>query len=240
MTEQEWITCDQPLDLARLIRGRVDGSRFRFLAAEWGQQLRPYMIDYDRPWFDAFALWVAGTGRHPRQVCHEPEFVTMDRWHGPPAFANDCGDAIRRHDILTAAACAGEGVARIGLPRQPEDVSLRGKSKKKQAAREARLQAEIAASKAHQIRVRTQFCDEFRDVAGNPFRPVVFAPNWRTSTAVALAQLMYDSRDFFQMPILADALQDAGCDNDDILNHCRGPGPHVRGCWVVDLVLGKT
>ena len=42
------------------------------------------------------------------------------------------------------------------------------------------------------------------------------------------------------MPILADALQDAGCDNDDILNHCRDDGPHVRGCWVVDLVLGKA
>ena len=50
---------------------------------------------------------------------------------------------------------------------------------------------------------------------------------------------MYDSRDFSPTPILADALQDAGCDNDNILNHCRGEGPHVRGCWVVDLVLGK-
>jgi hypothetical protein len=50
---------------------------------------------------------------------------------------------------------------------------------------------------------------------------------------------MYDSRDFGAMPILADALQDAGCDNEDILDHCRGPGPHVCGCWVVDLVLGK-
>jgi hypothetical protein len=50
---------------------------------------------------------------------------------------------------------------------------------------------------------------------------------------------MYEARDFSAMPILADALQDAGCDNDDILDHCRGPGPHVRGCWVVDLVLGE-
>ena len=41
------------------------------------------------------------------------------------------------------------------------------------------------------------------------------------------------------MPILADVLQDADCTSDDTLNHCRGPGPHVRGCWVVDLVLGK-
>jgi hypothetical protein len=81
--------------------------------------------------------------------------------------------------------------------------------------------------------------DIIRDIFGNPFRPVTFDPDWRTSTAVALAQQMYDSRDFSAMPILADALQDAGCENAEILNHCRGPGPHVRGCWVVDLVLGK-
>lgn len=69
-----------------------------------------------------------------------------------------------------------------------------------------------------------------RDIFGNPFRPVTFAPEWRTDTALTLAQQMYESRDFGAMPILADALQDAGCDNEDILNHCRGDGPHVRGC----------
>jgi hypothetical protein len=80
-----------------------------------------------------------------------------------------------------------------------------------------------------------------RDIFGNPFRPVTFDPAWRTSTAVALAGQMYDPRDFSPMPILADALQDAGCDSDDILNHCRDPdATHVRGCWVVDLVLGKA
>ena len=77
-----------------------------------------------------------------------------------------------------------------------------------------------------------------RDIFGNPFRPVDFAP-WRTDTAVALARQMYESREFGAMPILADALQDAGCDNDEVLSHCRGAGPHVRGCWVVDHVLGK-
>jgi hypothetical protein len=79
-----------------------------------------------------------------------------------------------------------------------------------------------------------------RDVFGNPFRPVPLPGEWRTPTAVALAGQMYGSRDFSAMPILADALQDAGCDSEDILDHCRGPGPHVRGCWVVDLVLGKA
>ena len=78
-----------------------------------------------------------------------------------------------------------------------------------------------------------------RDIFGNPFRPVAFAPEWRTDTAVTLARTMYESREFSAMPILADALQDAGCDNPDILDHCRGEGPHLRGCWVTDLVLGR-
>jgi hypothetical protein len=78
-----------------------------------------------------------------------------------------------------------------------------------------------------------------RNIFGNPFRPVVFSQEWRTDTAVALAKGMYESRVFSAMPILADALQDAGCDNEDILNHCRQPGEHVRGCWVIDLLTGR-
>ena len=79
-----------------------------------------------------------------------------------------------------------------------------------------------------------------RDIFGNPFRPVAFSPEWRTDTAIALARQMYESREFSAMPILADALQDAGCDNEDILSHCRDATlTHVRGCWVVDLVLSK-
>jgi hypothetical protein len=79
-----------------------------------------------------------------------------------------------------------------------------------------------------------------RDLFGNPFRPVAFDPVWRTGTVVSLGRRLYDTGDFAGMPILADALQDAGCENADLLGHCRGPGPHVRGCWAVDLVLGLS
>ncbi|MDY3559484.1 hypothetical protein R5W23_000477 [Gemmata sp. JC673] len=75
------------------------------------------------------------------------------------------------------------------------------------------------------------------EVAGNPFQPPRFLPAWRTDTVTALAKQMYESRDFTAMPILADALQDAGCDSDALLRHCRGEGTHVRGCWAIDLVL---
>lgn len=82
-------------------------------------------------------------------------------------------------------------------------------------------------------------CELLRDIFGNPFHPVAFDPAWLTDTAVSLACGMYEGRDFSAMPILADALQDAGCEDGHLLEHCRGPGAHVRGCWVVDLVLGK-
>ena len=94
------------------------------------------------------------------------------------------------------------------------------------------------------------FPDEFRSgrpdgcLRGCTNRPpsalTSIPPAWRTDTVIALARQMYESRDFSAMPILADALQDAGCDSPDILDHCRDPhATHVRGCWVVDLVLGK-
>jgi hypothetical protein len=79
-----------------------------------------------------------------------------------------------------------------------------------------------------------------RCVLGNPFRPVALDPEWRSETVVALATGIDQERAFDRMPILADALEEAGCDHPDILTHCRGPGPHARGCWVVDLVLDKS
>jgi hypothetical protein len=84
---------------------------------------------------------------------------------------------------------------------------------------------------------RQDRADILRDLFGNPGHPVALDPEWITSTVQALAQRIYNDGAFDRMPILADALQDAGCDNDAILDHCRGPGPHVRGCWVCDLVL---
>lgn len=76
-------------------------------------------------------------------------------------------------------------------------------------------------------------------IFGNPFRHVTLDPVWLTGSVVNLAQGIYDERAFDRMPILADALEDAGCHNQDILQHCRAGGEHVIGCWVVDLLLGK-
>lgn len=93
-------------------------------------------------------------------------------------------------------------------------------------------------------RVLDEECAALRDllidvVGPSTRRPINFTP-WLTSTVRALAEQMYQSRDFSTMPILADALQDAGCNSELVLNHCREPGYHVRGCWVVDRLLHRS
>ena len=103
-------------------------------------------------------------------------------------------------------------------------VASATKPTRRQQAREAESAAQV---------------ELLRDLVGNPFRPVVPDPAWLTSDVVALARGIYDERAFDRMPILADALEDAGCADEQVLGHCRGPGPHVRGCWAVDLVLGQ-
>jgi hypothetical protein len=86
-----------------------------------------------------------------------------------------------------------------------------------------------------------------REVLGNPFRPITFDASWRTPTVVMLAEaaddsclLPCDELEQDRLAVLADALEDAGCSNTDVLSHLRGPGPHSPGCWALDLCLGMT
>jgi hypothetical protein len=78
-----------------------------------------------------------------------------------------------------------------------------------------------------------------REVFGNPFRPLALAPEWRTETVLTIAHDACADRAFDRLPMLADALEEAGCDMADLLAHCRGSGPHVLGCWALDRVLAK-
>jgi len=97
----------------------------------------------------------------------------------------------------------------------------------------------------HYRTFHTQYALLLRDVVGNPFHPVTLDPAWRTPVIRALATAAYEDRslpsgvlDPDRLAVLSDALEDAGCDNAEILSHLRGPWPHVRGCWALDLLLG--
>jgi hypothetical protein len=86
---------------------------------------------------------------------------------------------------------------------------------------------------------RGSTCHYLRCIFGNPFKPITLNPSWLTATVKALAEQIYNNRAFERMPVLGDALEEAGCTVAEVLEHCRNSGEHVRGCWVVDKVLGK-
>lgn len=104
----------------------------------------------------------------------------------------------------------------------------------------SQLLAHVKSSEAECGRAEKLIVAWLWDIFGNPFRPVSFDAAWNTAAVLPLAQAIYEERAFNRLPILANALEDAGCTDPDILAHCRGLGPHVRGCWVVDLLTGRS
>ena len=100
-----------------------------------------------------------------------------------------------------------------------------------------RFSARLVAERAWTGRgdPRPRRCALLRDL--HAFRPVWIEPTWRTPDVCRLAQGIYQERRFADLPVLADALEEVGCAEQAILAHCRGAGPHVRGCWVVDRLL---
>jgi hypothetical protein len=94
-----------------------------------------------------------------------------------------------------------------------------------------------------QEQVRSLLCTLLRDIVGNPFRPCAIDRSWgiqNARTVMKTARFIYERRAFDRLPKLADALEKADCVNAEVLQHCRDQGPHVRGCWLVDLLLGRS
>jgi hypothetical protein len=113
----------------------------------------------------------------------------------------------------------------------------------RESAREVReFYQEGRWAPARTAAARTRQTHLLRDIIGPlPFRPVSVCSSWLTwngGTVAQMAQAIYDERRFGDLPFLADALEEAGCDDAEMLGHCRGAGAHVRGCWVVDSLLG--
>jgi hypothetical protein len=97
-----------------------------------------------------------------------------------------------------------------------------------------------AARRRAEAGPRRRLAGVMRDVFGNPFRERKLPKKWLTKEVTAAAKRIYDGHAYGQLPALADALAAAGCDDEELLDHCRGREPHVRGCWAVDLILGHS
>ena len=236
MTEAEWRACGDPAPMLGWLGGRVSDRQLRLFAVACCRHIWPLLAD-DRA---RRAVRVA-------EAYADGAATDPDR----RAFAGGryFEAAVLSDTLLSAVGAAGWTVA---LPLTVTEAGHCAAN-----ALEARLHhADESGSVPYgldewpvswgramePVRVagRAAQASALRDIVGNPFRPAALAPGWLTAPVVALAGTMYEARDFGPMPVLADALEEAGCDQPDILTHCRSDGPHVRGCWVVDLVLGKV
>ena len=220
MTEEEWLTCTDPQLMLAFLRGKASDRKLRLFAVAWGYDVRPQMLDR----------------------CSREADATAERY----------ADGLAGYEYLLAAFRraqeAWNAIEVIRGGRHGKGIRA-GKQylASKQAAEVARNAADpgwsrrIAPRLSWRLNAATRYAlsGYLRDIIGSPFRPVTIDPNWVTSTVVGLASAIYDDRAFDRLPILADALEEAGCDSPDVLTHLRGDGPHVRGCWAVDLVLGK-
>jgi hypothetical protein len=216
MTEAEWLSGNDPRPMLKFLRGRASDRKVRLFACACCRHVWDRTSAPGKRAVEASEDFADGTAA--------PEKMEQALWKAVQKAGYGCA---------VMAACWTANARRSVNERAPFEVAKEfayslaksPSAKRWKAARDAELRAQA---------------ELLRCVVANPFRPAKFSAQWRTDTVLSLARQMYESRDFSAMPILADALQDAGCDNDDVLSHCRDADQvHVRGCWVVDLVLGK-
>jgi hypothetical protein len=227
MTEAEWLACDDPEKMLDFLNGKVTERKLRLLACACCRRIWDLLTD-DRTRRAVEAGELYADGLISREALRQSEEA------GRRAYIELLGGG----DSQAATQARWAASVGIGPPRgqeySPGDLpAICWLAARAIDHEKGRLWVE---ERKWQFQ---RFCDLF----GNVFHPPSFDPGWLAwngSVTLSLAQTIYEGRAFDRLPILADALEDAGCTDAAILAHCRGPGPHVRGCWVVDLILGKS
>ncbi len=228
MTEAEWLTSRSPIEM---LRSRRPGNKrkLRLFACACCRNMRSLINDArSLKAIEAAENWADGCLSLSKLHRHQLEAKRAVNEYSPTSrqrsfWEADWGDA-QREALEAAFSVACENSA-----------SIRTVAYHMRRAYQALNKSHSAEAKAEEIQVNL-----LRDIFGNPFRPITLNPCWLTPTVLALANGIYQDRAFDRMPILADALQDASCDHEDVLNHCREAGEHVRGCWMVDLLTGRS
>jgi hypothetical protein len=227
MTEAEWLAATRPTGMLLFLRDRISERKVLLFNCACCRETWPHLGDGDRK-----AAALAEISADDPTAILELQRRLDPEQAAALAIAHLNNQTVRE-DL--AALLTTQTHIRLGLLGKDWAVGILAHEA---AMLSAKVVPECARQEVQSHEEKKQ-AELVRDIFGNPFRPVTLDPSWVTSTVTALARQMYESRDLSAMPILADALQDAGCDSDDILDHCRGPGPHVRGCWVVDALLNK-
>lgn len=241
MTESAWATSTDPARMLESLRGKISDRKFRLFAVTCCRRI--FHLLEDRR--SRRALEVGE--QHAEGLLNHEDWLAINR--EASLSATDIGRAAEDALIngsdnvqvssVYAAAAAGH---LLGEPAFSRAESVATCTENALASLPASRLSVHNFENDIRLKERAMHCGLLREIFGNPFQPLVLDPSWlkwNGGTVITLAQGIYEDRAFDRLPILADALMDAGCFDEEILNHCRSQGPHVRGCWVVDLVLGK-
>jgi hypothetical protein len=222
MTEQEWLTSTVPEQMFASLRAKSSERKLRLYGCACCR-----------------IIWSLLRNEHSRKAIELVErFVEGDKNRDDLAAAQSEAANVTHYFVLTeahqkaqAAERAAAGVAR---PTRKVTTLLEEMKQVTSLTLTAERLGELNSSQPFLRR-----CNLLRCIFGNPFRPTALDAQWLTPTVTSLAASIYERRAFEQMPVLGDALEESGCSNEEVLKHCRSGDEHVRGCWVVDKVLGR-
>jgi hypothetical protein len=222
MTEKQWLKCTSPGPMLELLQGKASERQLRLFARACLQRVRDLLVQ-EESLAALEALQQRADGRMEQAAFR-------DAW---------CAAAqvrlirkTRKKDYSPEKSAAWAAMVALGPEAFPAARSCSGI-----------LDGLARAPGGNEDRRQ---CADIRDVFGNPFRRVPFSASWRSPAVVVVAQAAYEERlqpgdvlDNARLAILADALEEAGCTEQAILEHLRGPGQHVPGCWALDQALGR-
>jgi hypothetical protein len=231
MTEQEWLTSVESEALLALLESLTKETSYRklrLLTAAVSRRAWHALSEEVRSWVTVYERYADGLVSEARvEAASRPAMWWLGAAWDPVDFTTGSRTVLITLDVMYEAAAV---VYDKGVDAGEKD----DKTDEGYYSRNSSQRAECAAQAIL-----------LRDIFGNPFRPPALDPLWQTPAVVQLAQAAYDERELPggqldppRLAVLADALESAGV-TGDVLGHLRGPGPHVRGCWVVDLLLRK-
>jgi hypothetical protein len=216
MIEAEWLACTDWRKMLEFLRGKASDRKLRLFACACCRRIW-HLLPHEEN-----RELVAAVEDRPDGTFYDPDLNSAIV--ASSGRESECGE----DGAYWAVKYLGRSYYKIGALDSAVAVAL----KVARRMGEGVISATELATQAGLL----------RDVFAHSFRPSPLDPSWLAwngGTVPKLAQAIYDDRRFSDLPILADALEEAGCTDADILTHCRSEGPHVRGCWVVDLLLGK-
>ncbi|MCI0460672.1 MAG: hypothetical protein L0Z62_27270 [Gemmataceae bacterium] len=214
MTEAEWLSCNDLDCLLTYLRDRVSARKFRLFAVACCRRVWDLLRPPSRPAVELLERVADGLAEE-----HELE------------------EALKDFELVLARN-GRVGPAWYALQRGRPDTAWSAALDAARAARSLRaLDTPTGQSAVFERQVPLLRC-----IFGNPFRTPALDPSWLThggGAAVALARSIDEDRRWSDLPFLGDVLEEAGCTDEGVLTHCRDPGEHARGCWLVDLVLRR-